>query len=67
VLSWIGHFRETSDGGDAPSIQEDIGQLPMTVRETVASYLEAGIMIGAVPGLARDVLVGFDIKAASPA
>lgn len=53
-----GVFRETSPSGAGPSIREAVNAISSEEREAVAAYLDAGVMIGAVPGLARDVLGG---------
>lgn len=60
AIDWIGQFRETTGIARAPSIRSQAGVVANELRGPVADYLDAGLLIGAVPGLERDVLGGPD-------
>ncbi|HEY5199887.1 MAG TPA: hypothetical protein VIJ31_03175 [Acidothermaceae bacterium] len=54
----LDYFQEFGDGSDAPSLGESLGVLDPQDRMRIASYLDGGAVVSAVPGYDKDLLDG---------
>lgn len=61
-VTLVGEFAEFGDGPNAPSLEQAVGKLDASARERVATYLDAGLAVSAVPGFEPDVIDGSAVQ-----